>query len=117
MCRKSTNPPHNLVLSFVTNTRYEMGKFKYKQAIVPLFGIFISIFPSLIIVPMEEAFGEGDHLSFGHVLVAFILMVCCSYSVLLSLNQILKKRRVNALVQSSLCVVQVILILNHIGLI
>jgi hypothetical protein len=92
-----------------------MKDLKYKQAIVPLFGTFISLFPRVIISPMESIYGEGDHFSLGHVVVAFIVLLCCFYSIVITLNLTLKKRWSNALMQFTLCFIQLLLLSKHVG--
>jgi hypothetical protein len=92
-----------------------MKGIKFKKLVVPLIGILISVFPSIVITPMEAFFGEGDHFSMGHVLVAFILVICCVYSIILTLSNIGKDWLLDAAAQFILGIIQVTLILSHLG--
>lgn len=92
-----------------------MKGLNFKMLIIPLLGILISIFPSIIVSPMEAFFGEGDHFSLGHVLAAFILVICCVYSIILTLSNIGKDWLLDAAAQFILGIIQVTLILSHLG--
>ena len=92
-----------------------MKGLNFKMLIIPFLGILISIFPSIIVSPMEAFFGEGDHFSLGHVLAAFILVICCVYSIILTLSNIGKDWLLDAAAQFILGIIQVTLILSHLG--
>jgi hypothetical protein len=80
---------------------------KFVILIFPLFGIFISVFPKIVIVPLEAIFGAGDHLSLGDLVVLCLPLLSGCYSFFVGVLCVIKKQFKNGLFLIFLCLIQI----------
>jgi hypothetical protein len=95
----------------------DMGNIRLKFLIFPIFGILISIFPKVIIVPFESTFGAGDHLSLGDLIVLCLPVVTAAYAYVMAFYLLLKEQLKSTMVLVLLGAIQTFLSLLEWGLI
>jgi hypothetical protein len=67
-------------------------KIKVKLLFFPFLGIFISVFPQVVIVPVEALLGRGTHLSLGDLIVLCLPLLTLTYSFIMAFYQLLKEQ-------------------------
>ena len=94
-----------------------MTKVRGSLLVFPSFGILISIFPSIVTVPFEAAFGHGTHLSIGDLFVLCVPLISMTYAYVVAFYMLLKEQFKTMAILILLGIVQTALSIIEWGLI
>ena len=87
----------------------QMTKVRGNLLIFPAFGILISIFPLVITIPFEAAFGHGTHLSLGDLFVMCVPLISLSYAFIVAFYMVMKEQLKTMAILLLLATVQAVL--------